>query len=106
MRIVDRLVDAGAKLGDAPGQAGQSPLTLHPVARRQVEQRLGRAVRVEARGDLGGGKVVGADIFDATKTELRRGLETTEKRPLGEQHREIGGKLRRDGSFALENVSE
>ncbi len=90
MRIVDRPGYAVAKLRDAIGMTGDAAFALAPVARRQIEQRLGQAVRLQPRGDFRRGKFIGAEIFDAAKSGLGRRLEAIEKGVFGEQHREIG----------------
>jgi hypothetical protein len=78
----------------APGERGHAPLALGPVARRQIEQRLGQMTPLEPGGDLVGGEIIGKEELDPGEPAIRGGREPVEKRRLLKHHAEIGGELR------------
>ena len=63
---------------------------LRPVAGRQVEQHLRKAVLLQPRRDRFGRMVIGADIFDALEAGAGSGIEAVEKIVLAKEHRQIG----------------
>ena len=94
--VFDRLRHAVAELLDAVGRQARprSPLVQSPIGRLNsawVRPMSRRRAAISA-----GRKSVGADIFDAAEARPRRRGEAIEKRALGEQHRQVGGKLRHD----------
>jgi hypothetical protein len=57
--IVERAMKSGLEFLEPAGQGGESPFSLVPPARRQVEQSLSEAIALETLGDRLGGMVVG-----------------------------------------------
>jgi hypothetical protein len=103
--VVDGLGDAFAKLGVAPGQAGQPALAGVPVAGRSVEQHLLQAVVRQPRQDLVLREVVGKQVLHGLEAVFRGGIEAVEKGELRVEHREVGGELGH-GVFVLPACAE
>ena len=103
--VVEGLVESGGKVGFAAGQGGQSALALAPVARRQVEQRLGELVLPEFGRDVCGGRLVGKQDLDGLEAVRRRSTEAPHEGNFLVYPRQIGGELgHRSCSFAFRKI--
>src|SRR5882672_3556147 len=91
LRVRQRGMQALLQIGKAIGQRGKTLLTRAPIARRQIEQRLGQAIGLQPLADLIGGMVVRKQKLHGSESGLRRGFKTVEERDFGEHHGEIGG---------------
>ena len=99
-RVEKRLLHSGHEFALAAGQRRHAALALGPIAWRQIEERLRKAVLLEAGCDVVCGKIIGEKKFDAGESAIRGGREPVEKRRLLEHHAEIGGKFWHGLSFS------
>ena len=90
LRVSDCCIDAFPEFLDAVGQHGDAALALAPVARRQVEQHLGKPVLLQPRRHHLRRMIIRADIFDGLEAGAGGRVETVEKLMLAKEHREIG----------------
>ncbi len=88
-----RLAHHVLKLGLAPGQAGQPAIAVGPVAGFGVEQHQLQVQVAQARLDLGSGVFVRNRALDPCEAIARGGGKAVEKRQLGVQPRQVGGKF-------------
>ena len=91
--VFQRLVDVASCLAFAPRQGGQPPFAVFGIARRAVKKHLLQAVLVQQRFQLGGGIVVGPQVFDVAEARVRRRLEAFEEGAVGKHHGQVGSKF-------------
>ena len=89
----------GAGCGDADEVLARhlargDELALGPVASGEVVKHLHKPVLFQPGCKLISREIIGKQIFDTLKPGLCCRLKTVEKRHLGEEHGEIGGKAR------------
>ncbi|MNO19991.1 hypothetical protein D3C76_97370 [compost metagenome] len=94
--VLNGSVDAGTELLDPFRQAGDTTLTLSPVASGQIEEHLLQLVAIKAGADLLYGVIVGEQVLDTTEPGLGGGFKTVQEVHLGEQHGQVSGKTRHD----------
>ena len=94
--IVEGLFERGGKFDLAAGQGREPALALAPVARRQVEQRLGKLVFLELDRDLGCGRFVGEKDLHRPEAVRGGGAKPLQEWQFLVDPRQVGGELGHD----------
>ena len=92
-RVIKRLIDQSVEIGLAAGQGGKPAVAPCPVARRQVEQRVGQAVFLQCGGDVLGRVFIGKKVLHRLETGGGGRGEAFHERHFGEHHGNIGGEI-------------
>ena len=99
--VAEGVIDRAAEIVLPARQRSEAALAGIPVARREVEERLGQPVIVEPGRNLRRRReIVGKQILDRLKACAPRRLETVEKFELLEEETEVGGEFRHGSSGA------
>jgi hypothetical protein len=80
-RVFERAFKAGHEFAFAPRQSRHTAIAFGPIPRRQVEQRLRKAIAVELRHNLGRREVIGKEKLDA-----RKACRSSSGKPIEETH--------------------
>src|SRR5580704_19178660 len=93
-RVFERAFQTGHEFALASRQGRHAALALAPIARRQVEKHLSKAVPLETGRDVAGREIIGKEKLDASETCRCCRRKTVEEAYLLEHHAQIGCEFR------------